>query len=251
MDRLILEYFDRGDACRQRQGISAERRRDENLVFRLLEDRPLSDDGRQGIAAGDALSKGADVRNYVEVFLRPPEAEAETRHDLVEDEQGGVLTAEILHFRQEIILRLVEFDRLDDDGRDLVFMGAEEPLVIFDFVVMGLETIIPVDAWDASVLDRAGDTPFMPAMVMAADELFPPRVGPGDPHRGLGGFRARLEKPDHFRTGDDLGQEFGAFHFDRMGKREDGPGFQLSENGRLDFGMVVSEHTGPQPHREI
>ncbi len=118
------------------------------------------------------LAERHDVGLEAELRVRPGgSGDADARLDLVEDEQGVVLVAEVLQgaevARPEVVIAALALDRLEDEGGDVVGMEAEvfacgregsllERVHVRAVAEVGRGNARPVERGEARHLDRIG-----------------------------------------------------------------------------------------------
>mmetsp|Transcript_29086 Transcript_29086/g.93389 ORF Transcript_29086/g.93389 Transcript_29086/m.93389 type:complete len:431 (-) Transcript_29086:39-1331(-) len=124
----LLEPLHGLDACGHGQRVAAEGARLVHGASRSnhLHDVPASAIGTHGQATADDLAQTGDIRGHAEICLCTTIGNAESSHDLVEDQERTVLGAELTEPHQELLRgrdeTRVSDDRLQDHGGDLVFL---------------------------------------------------------------------------------------------------------------------------------
>ena len=243
------EQLHLSDGRGEREAFPAERRGDEYLrINRLHHLAPPSNKGERH-AIRRRFAEGGEVWRNAEIFLCTADAEAESVHDFVDDEQCTVRMTELLELRKIALRRNIGQNGLSDDCRNLPFMRCKQLLYLVQIAVrecMHIAACLVEDAALADALCRR--RPLMPAMIVAAQDMLAPRKGARDANRGLGCFRSGLEEAHHVRARNMLHAKPCIFHLLRRHKGKAHAALHLANHSIVNGLIAIAEQHGAEAH---
>ena len=257
----LEEFVEGGDPGGHREGVAAQGSR---LVNRpeggeVIHDFGLAAEGTDREAAADDFTEGGEIGGDSDAFLHAAGSEAESGHDLVKDQDGGVLGAEFANSFEET--RLGENEAavggvgFEDESRDLVALFGEAGFERFEVVVFehdGLGGKAGGDAGAVRVAEGEGtgtrfhEEGIHVAVVTACEfnDFIAPCESPGETDRGKGGFGSAVAHADFFNGGDHRDDAFRHFDFIGVGGAKAGATVEGSSQGGADVGVVVTVDGG-------
>ena len=257
----LEEFVEGGDSGGHGEGVAAE---GSGLVNRteggeVIHDFRFAAEGADREAAADDFTEGGEVGGDADAFLYPARGETESRHDLVKDQDGGVLGTEFADSFEEA--RLGEDEAavggvgFEDEARDLVALFGEAGFEGFEVVVFqheGLGGKTGGDAGAVGVAEGKGtrtrlDEEGIHVTVVTAREFndfIAPRESPGEADCGKGGFGSAVAHADFFNGGDHRDESFCHLDLVGVGGAEAGAPVEGGGKGGADVGVVMTVDGG-------
>mmetsp|Transcript_7468 Transcript_7468/g.18103 ORF Transcript_7468/g.18103 Transcript_7468/m.18103 type:complete len:525 (+) Transcript_7468:23-1597(+) len=256
-----LEDLERLDASSHREGVA---RQSPGLVHGpggcdVLHDLLLAAIGADGEPPPDDLAHGGDVRGDAKVLLGAAVGDPEARHDLVEDEDGPVVVAELAEALEKLLggddEAGVSDDWLEDDGGDLALVLLEELLDRLEVIVLGRQRRLGSSLGNARRVGeaegedaRAGrdEEPVGVTVVapLELDDLVALGVGPDEAEHAHAGLCARVGEADHFDRGDSVNHHLGEHVLVEGGGAERGALLEGLDKRVVDLLQVVAADGG-------
>ncbi len=193
----------------------------------LLHHLPAAAVGTHRHTAADDLAEGGEVGPHVVIGLGAAQAQAEPGNDLVEDQQGAVLVAQLPQPLEEALLRghhsHIRCHRLHDDAGDLVRVLGKQGLYPAQVVVLGGEGVlhdVHRYAGAAGMAPRQGrgtgaHQQAVAVAVVAAvelEDLVPSRDAPGQTDSGHHRLRAGVHHADLLDIGHQIHHQLRDLH---------------------------------------
>ena len=191
-------------------------------------DVPATSECAHRYATADHFAQRSQVRGHAVKTLRSGKGHAESRHDLVENQDSTVLTAQFAHPLQESRIGRnaahVASNRFDDDRRDPARVLCEDLLQRFEIVERKRQCGIGKGLRHASRIgnpqSRESRTSLdeqrihVPVVVpYELDRQVAPRETARHPQRAHRRLRAGIHEPHHIDRGHDRGNDLGYLQF--------------------------------------
>ena len=156
---------------------------------------------------------------------------------------------ELLELRKIAFLGNFGQYRLGDDRGDFPLVFIKQLLHFIQIAIrerMHIGTRFIEDTALADALCRR--RPLMPAMIVAAQDMFAPRKGARDANRGLGCFRSGLEEAHHVRAWNMLHAKPCIFHLLRRHKGKAHAALHLANHSIVNGLVAIAEQHGAEAH---
>ena len=215
----------------------------------MMSARPTTRRDRHAVA--HRLAETGEVGNDAVIGLGTANRPTKAGDNLVEDQERAVPVHEVLQFLQIAGHWLRAAGRLDDEGRELVWIFVKEGFDRGEVAVGDHVGERRDRGWNAEIAGGCADVPVLPAVIAAQHDSVPACRGARQADRRRGGIGAILAEANHLRAGNVRDEPFCQLRLQLRGQAEADASRQLPTDRKVDIRVAIAEHVRQQRTDEI